>query len=105
VSGNVKVLTDNDFEDSLPAGPAVVDFYASWCPHCQAMAPIFEALSGELGGRLEFAKIEVDENTETSTKYKIRSIPCFIVFDQGREVKRIMGEKTRQELKEELKEY
>ncbi|MDR2340447.1 MAG: thioredoxin [Deltaproteobacteria bacterium] len=105
MSENILVLTDDTFDDSLPAGTTLVDFWAPWCGPCQALAPVLEELSGELKGKLDFAKINVDENNDMAAKYKIRSIPCLIIFKEKSEVGRIVGHKDKQELRKELEKY
>jgi thioredoxin 1 len=102
MSENIKVLTDQTFDESLPDGPTLVDFWAPWCGPCQALAPVLEELSIELKGKVDFAKINVDENNDMANKYKIRSIPCLIIFKDKAEVGRIVGHKDKQELKKEL---
>ncbi|MDR1166194.1 MAG: thioredoxin [Deltaproteobacteria bacterium] len=102
MSGNILVLTDQTFDQSLPSGPTVVDFWAPWCGPCQALAPVLEQLSVELADKLSFAKINVDENSEAATKFRIRSIPCLIVFKEKAEVGRVVGHKDKTELKAEL---
>jgi thioredoxin 1 len=103
MSENIKTLTDAAFD--LPDGPVLVDFWAPWCGPCQALAPVLEELSGEMKGKIDFAKINVDENSEMATKYKIRSIPCLIIFKEKSEVGRIVGHKDKLELKKELEKY
>ncbi|MDR2405290.1 MAG: thioredoxin [Deltaproteobacteria bacterium] len=105
MSENILVLTDGTFNDSLPSSTTLVDFWAPWCGPCQALAPVLEELSVELKGKIGFAKINVDENNEMASKYKIRSIPCLIIFNEKSEVGRIVGHKDKEELKKELGKY
>jgi thioredoxin 1 len=99
------VLTDNDFSDKLPDKPTIVDFWASWCGPCQALGPVLEELSVELSDKWLFAKINVDENSETASKFRIRSIPCLILFKDKAEVGRLVGYKDKKELVLELESY
>ncbi|MDR2200431.1 MAG: thioredoxin [Deltaproteobacteria bacterium] len=105
MSENIKILTDATFDDSLPSGPTLVDFWAPWCGPCQALAPVLEELSVELKGKIEFAKINVDENNDMASKFKIRSIPCLIIFKEKVEVGRVVGHKDKFDLKKELEKY
>jgi thioredoxin 1 len=102
---SIKVLTDSDFDESLPPGIALVDFWAPWCTPCLVLAPVLEELSEELQGRLAFAKINVEENRQILAKYNIRSIPCLIMFRDRAEAGRIAGHNAKDELRAELEKY
>ncbi len=86
-------VTDETFErDVLQAGgPVVLDFWAPWCGPCRRVEPILEALEGEARGKVEFAKLNIDENPETAARYGVLSIPTAIVFDGGEERETIVG--------------
>jgi thioredoxin 1 len=105
MSDTIQVLSDATFSDSLTDSPTVVDFWAGWCGPCKALAPIFEELSLEMKGKLKFAKINVDDNNETASKYNIRSIPCLIVFKDKKEVGRVLGQKEKTELRADLEKF
>jgi thioredoxin 1 len=102
MSENIKVLTDVTFDDFLGSPASLVDFWAPWCGPCQALAPVLEELADELKEKVAFAKINVDENNETAAKFRIRSIPCLIVFKGRDEAGRILGHKDKADLKTEL---
>lgn len=63
--------------------PVLVDFWAEWCGPCKAIAPALEELASDLGGRVTVAKINIDENPETPTKYQVRGIPTLLLFKGG----------------------
>jgi thioredoxin 1 len=86
-------LTDQNFETEVlqSAQPVLVDFWATWCGPCRAIAPIIEELAGEYDGRAKIAKIDVDENAQTASRYNVRSIPTLLFFQNGKVVDQIVG--------------
>ena len=89
-------ITDESFErDVLQSDKLVlVDFWAEWCGPCKLIAPLFDTLSEEYSGRVEVAKMDVDNNQETPSNFNIRGIPTFILFKGGKEVRRVVGAQT-----------
>lgn len=93
MSDTVKVVTDASFEaDVLKSDvPVLVDFWAPWCGPCRAVAPVLEKVAATYQGRVTVAKLNVDENPETSMTYGIRSIPTIALFVGGEAVDGLMG--------------
>ena len=89
----VREVTDQSFaEDVLDASrPVLVDFWAPWCGPCRIVSPAIEQLSDAYAGKLEFCKLNVDEEPETAQSYGIMSIPTLMLFENGQEVDAIVG--------------
>ena len=90
-------VTDDTFErDVVRAdGPVVVDFWAPWCGPCKAVASILAALEDATDGKVEFAKLNIDENPLTAVRLGVLSIPTTIVFDGGRPRETLVGARPR----------
>lgn len=78
--------------------PVLVDFYADWCGPCNAMAPVIEELATELDGKAKVGKINVDDNPDIAVEYNVMSIPTLIIFKNGKEEKRLVGLRDKEEL-------
>ena len=79
--------------------PIVVDFWASWCAPCQAMAPIYKQLSDELKSEIQFIKVDTDVEQRLAGQYQIRGLPTFVIYHQGKELARVAGAMAKQDFK------
>ncbi|MFL7904105.1 thioredoxin TrxA [Azospirillum argentinense] len=84
MSDPIKVTDDSFEQDVLKAdGPVLVDFWAEWCGPCKMIAPALDDLAKEYGGKVTVAKLNIDDNPGTPTKYGVRGIPTLMLFKNG----------------------
>ena len=86
-------VTDATFDREVLESPlpTLVDFWAAWCGPCRMVAPVVKDIATEQGGVLKVAKLDVDSNPATATRFGVQSIPTLIVFKNGEPVERIVG--------------
>jgi thioredoxin 1 len=86
-------VTDKNFEKEVLQSerPVLVDFWAEWCGPCKMIAPILEDLAVDKAGELTVAKVNVDENPQSPSKYRVQSIPTMILFRGGQAVATKIG--------------
>lgn len=97
-------LTDQNFESEVleSSQPVLVDFWATWCGPCRAIAPVIEELASEYDGRAKIAKLDVDENAQTASRFNVRSIPTLLFFQNGKVVDQIVGSSAKATLSSRL---
>ncbi|MBI5345066.1 MAG: thioredoxin TrxA [Deltaproteobacteria bacterium] len=102
MSENVINVTDSSFESVILKSdvPALVDFWASWCAPCRAIAPIVEEMAGLYAGKVRVAKMNVDENPSTPGRYGVRGIPTLILFKGGKVVDTLVGAVPKGQIKD-----
>ena len=96
----IKHVSDSSFEDDVlrASGPVLVDYWAEWCGPCKAIAPILDEVARDFEGRLDIAKLNVDENGAMAGKQGIRGIPTLVLFKNGQEVARHVGSLSKAQL-------
>jgi thioredoxin 2 len=97
-------VTDATFSTEVERAPVPVllDLWAPWCGPCRMVAPVLEELAKEMAGRVRVAKLNVDENPATATRFQVRSIPTLLVLKGGREMDRIVGVQPKAEIARRL---
>ena len=98
-------ITDENFDAEIINSelPAIVDFWAEWCGPCRMVSPMVEELAKEYEGKIKVAKMDVDQNRETPTRFGIRNIPTLILFKGGEVAHTIIGAQPKTSIEEELK--
>ncbi len=104
---NTRAVTDDTFEMEIEkhAGLAVVDFWATWCGPCRMIAPILEQLATEYAGKVKVAKLDVDTNIKTATRFNVRSIPLLLFFKDGKVVDQIVGAVPKMHIETKLAQH
>ena len=104
MAGNVLQVTDDTFEAEVLKNetPVLVDFWASWCGPCRAIAPVVEELSEQYAGKVKVAKLNVDESPKTPGQYGIRAIPTLIMFKGGQVADQITGAVSKSHIEQAL---
>ncbi|MDR2356494.1 MAG: thioredoxin [Oscillospiraceae bacterium] len=95
-------LTAETFDGAIRSGAVIVDFWADWCRPCKLLAPVMDELEAEYGGKVSFAKVDVDACGELAARYEVMSIPTVILFRNGAEIKRFIGAQPKSAYREAL---
>jgi thioredoxin 2 len=104
VSNKPMTVTDATFSTEVERSPlpVLLDMWAAWCAPCRMIAPAVEELAAEMAGRVRVAKLNVDENPLTATRFNVHSIPTLLVLKAGREIDRIVGVQPKTEIARRL---
>lgn len=104
-SEKVLTLDDNNFEAEVinSSQPVLVDFWATWCAPCKAIAPTIDALAAEYEGKVKVGKVNVDDSQATPAKYGVRGIPTIILFKDGKVVDQVVGAVPKSQLEALIK--
>jgi thioredoxin 1 len=94
----VDEVSDQSFDSEVLGAetPVLVDFWAAWCGPCRMLAPTVDRLAEEFGDRLKVVKLDIDASAATSTRFGIKSIPTLVLFKNGSEQDRLIGNQPKE---------
>jgi thioredoxin 1 len=102
---DIITLTTGNFESETASGVVLVDFWASWCMPCKAMAPVIDEIAGQTKGKIKVGKVDVDANGELANRFNVQGIPNFIILKDGKEVENMVGIQSKEALIQALERH
>lgn len=108
MAGNgILELNDTNFDQDVLKSetPVLVDFWATWCGPCRAIAPIVEELAKHYEGKVKIGKMDVDKNSATPMRYKVTGIPTLLVFKAGQVVEQLVGYRPKEAIQQALDKH
>lgn len=107
LDNKVLELTKDNFEQEVINSKelVLVDFWAEWCGPCRMVAPIIEQLTDEYQGQVTIRKVNVDNEEELATQFRIMSIPTVILFREGKILERLVGARSKEEFGDIIEKY
>jgi len=105
VGGQVKELSETDFNDAVASGTVLIDFNAEWCAPCKAIQPMLQRVSSEYGERLGIYSVDIDKQPALAARHGVMSVPTFLIFKDGKQVERMVGALSEKDLKKKFGPY
>ena len=102
---NIITLTSDNFADQTSKGVVMVDFWATWCMPCKAMAPVIEEIAGQTVGKVTVGKVDIDKNGQLANRFGIESIPTVLIFKDGKLMETFVGVQSKAALVNALSKY
>jgi thioredoxin 1 len=104
MAGTVKEVGSQDWEKDVlgSKGLMMVDFWAPWCGPCRSVAPIVEELSVEYAGKVQFVKLNTDDNQDIAVRYQVMGIPTLMFFKDGQIVDKVVGAQSKKNFKDKI---
>jgi thioredoxin 1 len=100
----VNEFTDDNFENDVTKSdiPVLIDFWATWCGPCKAIAPLIEEIAEQYDGKVKVGKLDVDQNQNSAMKFGVRSIPTLLIMKNGEVINQIVGSVPKAEITDKL---
>ncbi|MFZ4549483.1 MAG: thioredoxin [Bacteroidales bacterium] len=102
---NIITLTTDNFSKETAKGIVLVDFWATWCMPCKAMAPVIEEIAGQTQGKVKVGKVDIDENGSLANQFSVQSIPSILIFKDGQLMETFVGVQSKATLVNALSKY
>jgi len=102
MAGNIVELTSDNFDNEVTNSkiPVLVDFWATWCGPCKALAPVLDEIANEISGKARIAKVNIEDAPELANQAGILNIPTLVLYKDGEAVERIVGINPKQKILE-----
>ncbi len=104
MTSTVPVAGEQEIDEVIASSlvPVIVEFWAEWCPPCQVVAPLLDAIASDYGDRLSVFTVNTDEHPGLAARFDVMSVPTLLAFSQGELQQRLVGARSRSRLLEEL---
>ena len=104
-NGDIITLTTENFSSEIAQGVVMVDFWATWCMPCKAMAPVIDEIAGQTKGKVKVGKLDIDKNGPIANQYGIQAIPTILIFKDGLLVETLVGIQSKASLVNALSKH